>query len=62
MPIFDFSCTKCGTKFEKLVRSHKVIPPCQVEGCDGVCKRAGVSQNTGFVLKGGGWASTGYSQ
>jgi putative FmdB family regulatory protein len=28
MPIYDFSCSDCGRRFEALVASFRVKPPC----------------------------------
>jgi putative FmdB family regulatory protein len=40
MPVYEYRCTECGEKFEKLVRSftQQVIPTCPKCGSTGVNK------------------------
>lgn len=61
MPIYVYECEICGRRFEKLTTSTKdqEAPSCTDPECSGSTKR--VPARTSFVLKGGGWASDGYS-
>jgi putative FmdB family regulatory protein len=44
MPIYDYSCTKCGKKFEERVpRYDSPNPPCEDENCQGPSERAEVT-------------------
>ena len=62
MPSYEYRCTddKCAHKFDRLV-SHRdmdklpVCPKCGKKDCKKL-----ISQSS-FSLKGGGWASDGYS-
>ena len=58
MPIYEYSCSECGTQFEKLVDSRTVVacPSCQTPK---VMKRlslfrAGVSASSPSASMGGG--------
>ncbi len=61
MPIYEYRCEdkECAHKFEKLVsyRDSEKKYPCPK--CEHKTRRL-VSQSS-FALKGGGWASDGYS-
>jgi len=64
MPIYEYKCVECGQVTEVLVRSmtdktaeEPVV--CTKSECAGQATRT-VSR-TSFTLKGGGWASDGYS-
>ena len=52
MPIYEYECSACGHKFEKLVRIGADAPPCP--DCASAEVRKLVSAS-GFILKGGGW-------
>ena len=62
MPIYEYRCEKCKVEFEKLVSIHaRMEPPeCPDTKCGGKDTKKLVSR-TSFSLKGGGWASDGYS-
>ena len=62
MPIYEYRCEKCDTQFERLLRHRErdAPQPCPNEKCDGKHSKKMISQ-TAFALKGGGWASDGYS-
>ena len=62
MPLYEYKCPKCETKFEKLLRISRIDEPqvCPNEKCDAKETRKVISR-TSFSLKGGGWASDGYS-
>ena len=51
MPIYEYECSTCGHRFEKLVRIGAEPPPCP-ECAGAVQKRISAA---GFILKGGGW-------
>ncbi len=53
MPIYEFACESCGSRFEKLMRmSDDGLPECPE--CASAEVRKLISQS-GFILKGGGW-------
>lgn len=62
MPMYEYRCPKCGTQFEKLVRLSEAEDPqaCPNDSCDEKAAKRLISR-TSFSLKGGGWASDGYS-
>jgi putative FmdB family regulatory protein len=62
MPMYEYRCPKCGAEFEKLLRvSERDEPqPCSNKECD-VKEVNKMISRTSFSLKGGGWASDGYS-
>jgi len=62
MPLYEYKCPKCGFRFEKLVQFSKMDEPqpCPKEKCD-VKEAKKMISRTSFSLKGGGWASDGYS-
>ena len=51
MPIYEYECTSCGHRFEKMGKIGAEAPPCP-ECAAGVRKL--ISQSA-FILKGGGW-------
>lgn len=67
MPTYDYSCDKCGLKFERLesIKSEPLqVCPRDELGCpgEGNVHRIISKGNASFVLFGGGWASDGYSK
>ena len=62
MPIYEYRCKKCGVEFERLVRHQQSgdPQPCPNPDCKSRDTKKLVSR-TSFSLKGGGWASDGYS-
>ena len=52
MPLFDFKCPICQTRFEKLVKSDVVAEPCIK--CGGTANKQ-LSAPGGFNLLGDGW-------
>lgn len=62
MPIYEYKCVECGQVVEVLVRSsdkREEAVVCTKSECAGQAKR--ILSRTTFALKGGGWASDGYS-
>jgi putative FmdB family regulatory protein len=57
MPLYEFVCQKCQHRFETVQKTEDQPPKCPE--CFGETKRQ-VSLSS-FHLKGGGWASDGYS-
>ena len=55
MPIFDFQCTKCEAKEERLVKHSEIDN--QVCQCSGEMIKCDSISRTNFVLK-GNWYST----
>ncbi|MBX2803820.1 MAG: zinc ribbon domain-containing protein [Myxococcales bacterium] len=51
MPIYEYQCSECGHRFERLVRIGADAPPCPE--CSAEVRKL-ISQS-GFILKGGGW-------
>lgn len=62
MPLYEYRCPKCGTEFERLLSHTKRNDPqpCPNDQCDEKEAKKLISR-TSFSLKGGGWASDGYS-
>ena len=62
VPIYEYKCPKCSIQFDRLLRSSERDEPqkCPNEKCDEKEAKKLVSR-TSFTLKGGGWASDGYS-
>lgn len=62
MPTYEFRCPKCSKTIE-LVRSinDETLPLCCEQECGAIEMERIISQ-TGFSLKGGGWANEGYSK
>jgi len=58
MPIYEFSCAKCGNLAEVVQRVGARPPPCPV--CGSTRMTRAVSR-TAFHLKGGGWYADLYS-
>lgn len=56
MPIYEFECTKCGNKFEKLQRMDAPDPFCPVEDCLSDTRKLISACN--HELKGNGWYKT----
>ncbi len=52
MPIYEYECSSCGHRFEKLVRVGAEAPECPECQANDVRKLVSAS---GFILKGGGW-------
>jgi len=63
MPLFEYRCAKCSTEFERLVAPSQRDAPqkCANPKCESTETKKLVSR-TSFSLKGGGWASDGYSE
>lgn len=67
MPIYEYRCVECGQVMEVLVRHSDLASGkhneeavvCTKSECAGQAKR--ILSRTSFALKGGGWASDGYS-
>lgn len=58
MPIYEYSCTKCGREFEALQKfSDKPLTKC--EECGGAVEKK--ISSSSFHLKGGGWYKDNYS-
>ncbi len=58
MPIYEYSCEKCGEEVEYIQRLHdKPFTICPKCGQPTLTKKVSV---TNFALKGGGWAKDGY--
>lgn len=74
MPILGYRCLKAKTKkapacnheFEVLYQNHAAIsreePTESCPKCGGLKKERLISTGTSFILKGGGWANSGYSK
>ena len=58
MPLFEFKCERCASEVEKLMKAEDPPPKC--ERCVGLPMAKKISRSS-FVLKGGGWAATGYA-
>lgn len=59
MPTYEYSCSKCGSDFEREQRmSDPPVKTCPTCKCRRVEK---LVSKTSFSLKGGGWASEGYA-
>ncbi|MEK6285511.1 MAG: zinc ribbon domain-containing protein [Acidobacteriota bacterium] len=59
MPIYKYTCEKCGSHVEVIQRISDA-PPKRCEKCGGKVKKA-VSR-TSFQLKGSGWYASDYSR
>lgn len=56
MPIYEYQCTYCALRFEKLMKLNADNPKC--EDCASDTKKS-VSRGS-FILKGDGWYRDGY--
>ena len=52
MPIYEYECSACGHRYEKMVRIGGEPPPCP--DCASAEVRKLISRS-GFILQGGGW-------
>lgn len=59
MPIFEFTCEKCGKTYERWVKLSDDSLPTFCMNCGG--KLYQVISKTSFILKGSGWEKDGYS-
>jgi len=61
MPLYEYRCQKCGKSVELLRKFEE--KEAEVICSDDLCKgeARSVLSRSSFVLKGGGWASDGYS-
>ena len=60
MPIYTYACEKCKAEVEEIQKLDDPPPPrCEKCGAEGSMKKTIAPSN--FQLKGGGWASDGYS-
>ena len=59
MPIYEYRCKKCDHSFEKLMRHNERDDTQLCPKCENKTKR--IVSKSSFSLKGGGWASDGYS-
>ena len=57
MPIYEFRCSKCNKKLERIQKMTDPPPQCEV--CRVEMQKQISASN--FELKGGGWAKDGYS-
>jgi putative FmdB family regulatory protein len=51
MPIYEYECTTCGHRFERMVRINADAPPCPE--CEAEVRK--LISPSSFILKGGGW-------
>lgn len=58
MPIYTFRCIVCEKEFESLVKMGTKSMAC--EHCGKYAHK--IQSLSNFILKGGGWASEGYSK
>jgi putative FmdB family regulatory protein len=56
MPIYEYSCSNCGTTSDILQKVDEPAPE-RCEHCGGTGTLSKVVSRTSFVLKGGGWYS-----
>ena len=56
MPIYEYQCTSCDNRFDRLVKMGAEDPKCPE--CSEPTRR--LISAAAFVLKGGGWANEGY--
>jgi putative FmdB family regulatory protein len=62
MPIYEFECPQCSRKKELVLSINKVDTEVVIcDECHVDMDRIEFSNST-FILKGGGWAATGYSK
>ena len=60
MPTYEYQCTKCKKKFEKLQKMND-IPLKKCPHCGGKAQRL-ISAGTGFIFKGSGFYITDYKK
>ncbi|PLX70312.1 MAG: transcriptional regulator [Denitrovibrio sp.] len=60
MPIYEYSCEKCGKVTEKLVSVTAENSEIDCPECNG--KAAKIMSASAFHLKGSGWYAQGYSK
>ncbi|MFT6142674.1 MAG: putative FmdB family regulatory protein [Myxococcota bacterium] len=58
MPLYEYVCESCSSRFEKLMRLSDPKPECPECGAVDVKKQVSAAS---FSLKGGGWYKDGYS-
>ncbi len=63
MPIYSYKCEICGEEKDISVARYvdAVAPFCENAGCKGK-KMKKILSKCSFILKGGGWAKTGYTK
>lgn len=63
MPIYEYKCPECGAETEKLQRMDEPPPTCEgtEEAEHKPVEMTRKVSGGSFILKGGGWASDGYS-
>lgn len=74
MPFYEYQCKKCGHRFDRIGKHNDPDPPCPAlapptdenesdEADVAVCGEdtERLISTSSFILKGGGWANTGYS-
>jgi len=61
VPIYEYQCPKedCGGRVEKLLKTFEMNESVKCPKCGRPMKR--MISKSSFLLKGGGWASDGYS-
>jgi len=63
MPIREYVCTNCGNKTERIEKFDSDFPPPKCKLClQTEMEKVPISSGGTFILKGGGWSSTGYSK
>lgn len=63
MPLYDVHCNSCGCKFEEILKISEDKIDAQCPTCNSSdCSIDKFPTNTGFILKGGGWAKDRYSK
>lgn len=60
MPIYEYSCAKCGKVTEKLVSFSNADEAVECPECHREARR--IISSSAFHLKGGGWAAQGYGK
>lgn len=62
MPTYDYECMECKHKVEISLGIHELDEvKIQCPICGNFCRRL-ITGGSGFLLKGEGWASDGYSE
>lgn len=62
MPYYEFQCPKCGKIFEEYYKNIKEADADFIECIYCGVKMKRILSSTSFILKGGGWSSSGYSK